>query len=175
MKKLSVILFIFILVFITFGCAEKTATQNFTSTENNVSTQVEEVYQDGDWGNEFRKQINLLQADLDAVSLSEQYDDYDNLLIAGQNLVNDTEIAVSVNSNYTVSPKYRDAQKELDLALKDLNVAGQAIIRAGEAGKTGKNTSDYELEENKYIISGTNHIGRAAAYLNNTYVGSNEN
>ena len=60
------------------------------------------------------------------------------------------------------------------MALKDLNAAGQAIIKAGEAGKSGKNASEYELEENKYIISGTNHIGRAAAYLNNTYVGSNE-
>lgn len=102
----------------TFGCAEKTTTQNLTSAGNDESTKVKEVYQDSDWGNEFKKQINLLQADIDAVSLSEQYDDYDNLLIAGQNLVNDTEKAINLNYNYTVSPKYQDAQKELIWLLK---------------------------------------------------------
>jgi hypothetical protein len=130
------------------------------------------AYQDTAWIESIHKYSRLLGTDFENVRVAMNDTnsiDYTALATFGQNITDHSQAALSENNQYTVSPKYRDAQKEWGLALEDSNSAGKYVIVVADDIKNG-NTSSKMEDIQKYIEyrnSMNVHLNKTATLIQN--------
>ena len=106
--------------------------------------------------------MKILKADLEGVSDAANNSDYIMLAIYAQNIVNDTQIAIQENDQYTVSLKLQDAQKEWRAALQDYNSAGQFLLQGANEAKNGTGGIENFQKARTFRNSGTGHLMNAS-------------
>ena len=128
-----------------------------------VTTQT--VYQDVEWAQSVQKYSSLISVDFTNTGKAANNLDCDILASGAQNIVDDTQKALDENSKYTISPKYQEAQKEWELALKDYNSAGKTMVEVANEGKAGNPDVDKINSATSLLDSGTGHMNRATALV----------
>lgn len=144
------------------------------SKDNNASPtsspQSGDVYQDNEWRLSIHKYTGLLRTDFRNVQAfldNTNNSDYASLATFGQNITDHSQAAISENNQYTVSPQFRDAQKEWGLVLDDSNSAGKSIITASNDIKNGNMSSKMEDFQKymEYRDSMTAHLNQTTILL----------
>jgi len=184
MKKIT-ILIVLILVFLLFGCiGNNTESKNVSAgdavqstptaadpvvtpapTPDVTPTPAQPVYQDAAWGLYIHRSAPLIGTDLANAGSAGKNLDFTTLGLDGQNMIDDTQRVLDENDQYSISPKYQDAQKEWVLALKDYNSAGKYIVLVADDGKIGKTNSENLNKVIALCNSGSGHLNRATALM----------
>ncbi|MCO5381368.1 MAG: hypothetical protein NHB15_04000 [Methanosarcina barkeri] len=129
-KYIYVIFFIFLASMLAVGCTGL--------KDNNNASQA--VYQDTAWRESIHTYTELLGTDFKNVQIAidnTNNSDYTKLATIGQNISDHSQAALTENNQYTVSPQFRDTQKEWGLALEDSNSAGKYVIIVANDIKNG--------------------------------------
>lgn len=170
MKKYRDLIFLVLLAsMLAVGC---TGLKDNNAPQTSSPQPTEGVYQDTAWSESIHKYSGLLGTDYENVRVAMNNTnsiDYTALATFGQNITNHSQAALSENNQYTVSPKFRDAQKEWGLALEDSNSAGKSVIAVANNIKNG-NTSSKMEDIQKYIDyrnSMNVHLDRTATLMQN--------
>ena len=136
---------------LALGCSGLKGNNNASQTSSTQPT--EAVYQDTEWRESIHKYTGLLGTDFQNVQIAmnnTNNSDYTTLAALGQNITDDSQAALTENNQYTVSPQFKDAQKEWGLALEDSNSAGKYVIMVSNDIKNGN--MNLKIEDiQKYI------------------------
>jgi len=154
-KTIYLILFVLLASMLAVGCTG-------SSREKTASSGVD---QDTSWKESVQKNSALLQTDFENVgtALSDTNNpDYTTLSTTGQNMVDDSQKALTENKQSNVSSKYQDAQKEWVLALEDSNSAGKYLIMVANDGKSGNMNIENVNNVTSFSNSATAHLKRTA-------------
>ncbi len=146
MEKLNknhlIILLIFILTTIAFGCTG-------------------EGYQDRQWEYSMSHHTSLLSTYIKTALDASKSDDFKTLVIYSQYIADDTQKAVDENKQFKVSPKLQEAQKEWGLAMQDYNSAGKLMVKAGNEELANIDAAADINQYTEYLKTGNNHYNRA--------------
>ncbi|WP_292390586.1 hypothetical protein [Methanosarcina sp. UBA5] len=152
-KTISLILFVLLASMVAVGCTgsnkEKTASQ------------------DAAWNESFHNNLALLHTDLNnsinAMNLTNDFNDT-SFIMAGQNMIEDSQNALNENNQFTVSPNLQEAQKEWALGLNDSISLGKCLLNMSNNSKNNNETALNEDVENMYSLgsSMSAHMNRAA-------------
>jgi len=173
LKKYRYLIFFVLLVsMLAVGC---TGTKDNNNGSQISSPQASEAaYQDTAWRESIHKYTGLLGTDFENVRIAmnnTNNSDYATLATLGQNITDHSQAALTENNQYTVSPQFRDAQKEWELALEDSNSAGKSVIMVANDIKNGNTSSKIEDIQKyiKYRSSMNVHLDKTATLLKNAY------
>ena len=164
MKKYIYFTFFVLLFALVIGVFAGSQNDGNASQAQQDSSQnpLKSAYQDITWGANVQKHLKILKADLEGVSDAANNSDYIMLAIYAQNIVNDTQIAIQENDQYTVSLKLQDAQKEWRAALQDYNSAGQFLLQGANEAKNGTGGIENFQKARPFRNSGTGHLMNAS-------------
>jgi len=160
-KYIYFILFILLVALIGWGFEGSRNDENASQQDSPLNT-FQSAYQDITWGTNVQKNLKILQTDLDGVSNATNNSDYTTLAVYAQQTVNDTQNAIQENDQYTVSPKFQDAQNEWRMALQDYNSAGQFLLQGANEAKNGTGGVEYFQKAKISRNSGTDHLKKAS-------------
>lgn len=154
------------------GCTGVKDNNNASQTSSSQAT--EAAYQDTAWRESIHKYTGLLGTDFDNVRVAlndTNNTDYTALATFGQNITDHSQAAITENNQYTVSPKFRDAQKEWGLALGDSNSAGKSVIMVANDIKNGNMSSKIDdiQKYTEYRNSMNAHLNKTATLMQNAY------
>ena len=139
------------------GCTELKG--NNSTSQTSAQHQTQNEYQDAEWNESLHKYTRVLGPDfknaqiiINSLNNSDNFDNsnYTALTTIGQNIIDNSQAALTENNQYTVSPQLQDTQKEWGLALEDCNSAGKYIVKIANDVKNGNTNSKFEDLE-KYI------------------------
>lgn len=156
------------------GCTELKGSNS--TSQASAPHQTQNGYQDAEWNESLHKYTRVLgpdfknaQAIINNANVSDNLDNsnYTTLTTLGQNIVDNSQAAITENEQYTVSPQLQDAQKEWGLALEDCNSAGKYIILLANDIKSGNTSSKFENLEKfiKYRNSMNVHLKKTATLM----------
>lgn len=171
-KYMYIIFFILLASMLAVGCTGVKDNNNASQTSSPQAT--EAAYQDTAWRESIQKYTGLLGTDfgnVQAAMNNTNNTDYTALATFGQNITDHSQAALAENNQYTVSPKFRDAQKEWGLVLEDSDSAGKSLIVVANDIKSG-NTSSKIDDIQKYMeyrSSMNAHLEKTATLMQNAY------
>jgi len=157
------------------GCIGSNKMKNVSQEQASSPQSILGVYQNLAWKKNFEQNSHKIYVDLQNIQTSEktvQIDkksnltsevnfDTDLLVSSEQTLVNDAQDALNENNNFTVSPKYQEAQKEWGLALQDYYNGGNYLIIVTNEGEIGKVNPEESKNGQSLLNSAENHKKRA--------------
>jgi len=155
------------------GCTEL---KGNNTSQTSTPHQTQNGYQDAEWNESLHKYTRVLGPDfknaqpiINTLNDSDNLDNsnYTTLTTIGQNIVDNSQAAITENKQYTVSPQLQEAQKEWGLALEDCNSAGKYIILIANDIKDGNPSSKFEDLEKyiKYRKSMNAHLKKTATLM----------
>lgn len=171
-KYTYLIFFVLLATLIVAGCS---GSSNDTApyTQNN-SSQIKAspqnstnnvTYQDAEWVNNVENNRDLINADLNNSTHAIIISDYKTLATSGQNLINDSQNALNQSNQFSVSPVYKNAQKEWKLSLENVSNVGKYAILVANDGENESVTQTVMNEDIKkmgfYYNSAVFHSQRA--------------
>lgn len=165
MKKYIYVLIFFLLVAMLFWGFTESNSDKTASQASSQQSAIVSAYKDIQWGDNVQKHLTVLKTDLDNVSNAENNSDYSLLAINAQYIIDDTQKAIEENDQYTVSPKFQEAQKEWRLALQDYNSAGQFLLQGANEAKKGSGGFENFQKAATLSNSGTTHLKKASESL----------
>jgi hypothetical protein len=142
--------------------------QNITISSSIAKAMSTEDDQDSAWKENTKQLSSLLDNDFRSISSVSNSKDLVPLSVFGRYLIYDTQRAIDNNKQYKVSTKYRDAQKEWELALHDYNLAGKFIMEAGDIVQNNTDTSVCINQYTAYLNSGNQHDNKYYEQINAT-------
>jgi len=156
------------------GCTELKGSNS--TSQASAPHQTQNGYQDAEWNESLHKYTRVLGPDfknaqpiINTVNNSDKLENsnYTTLTTIGQNIVDNSQAAITENEQYTLSPQLQDAQKEWGLALEDCNSAGKYIILIASDVKNGNTSSKFEDLEKyiKYRNSMNAHLKKTATLM----------
>lgn len=155
-KYTYLIFFVLLATLIVAGCS---GSSNDTApyTQNN-SSQIKAspqnstnnvTYQDAEWVNNVEDNRDLINADLNNSTHATIISDYKTLATSGQNLINDSQNALNQSNQFSVSPAYKNAQKEWKLSLENVSNVGKYAILVANDGENESVTQTVMNEDIK--------------------------
>lgn len=170
-KYIYIIFFVLLASMLAVGC---TGSKDNNASQASPSQPTEAGYQDTAWRESIHKYTQLLGTDFENVQVAMNNTtstDYTALAAFGQNITDHSQAALTENNQYTVSPKFQDAQKEWGLALEDSNSAGKYVIMVANDIKNGNMSS--KMEDIRQYIEYRNslnvHLNRTTTLMQNAF------
>lgn len=141
-KNIVLTVFVVLGVAVSLGCTETT------------------LYQDEEWKNMVIDNNYLISSDLDNVAYALEDMDFDYMYSMGNRLSTDSRSMLEESRKYKVSPELQKAKEEYELALPDLDRAGEYAMDSANKLKSGNlNAGQIALQHClNYINSGSDHI-----------------
>ncbi len=125
------------------------------------------AYQDAEWNESFHNNLALLHTDMNntdnALDLTDDLNDT-SFIMAGQNIIDDSQNALNENNQFTVSPDLQEAQKEWVLGLNDSTSYGKCLLNMSNNSKNNNETAlNEELKNIQSLVSSMLlHMNRAS-------------
>jgi len=175
-KRNVYVIMLFLLVsMLVVGCIGSNKMKNVSQEQASSPQSILGVYQDLAWKKNFEQNSHNIDVDLQNIQTSEktiQIDKKSNLtsevnfntdllVSSEQTLVNDAQDALNESNNFTVSPKYQEAQKEWELALQDYYNGGNYLIIVANEGEIGKVNPEESKNGQSLLNSAENHKKKA--------------
>lgn len=180
MERKVYIILVFLLVSMSaVGCIGSNKVKNVSQEQVSLPNPIPEVYQDLAWKENFEQNSHNIDVDLQNIQTSKNSAQIDNksnltsevnfdtsvLVSSEQTLVDDAQDALNESNNFTVSPKYQEAQKEWGLALQNYSDGGNYLIIVTNEGEIGKVNPDASKDGQSLLNSAENHKKRAFALV----------
>jgi outer membrane PBP1 activator LpoA protein len=167
-RNTGLILIMLLASILTAGCTGSTNNSQTSSPQPTpVATPTQPVNQDSEWILSFQKYAPLVYLDAKNLKVDSQSSGRTSELLRGDTgtLIIDIKVALKENDQYTISPKYNDAQNEWVQALNDFNSSGNSmldIIKGLQYPASGDARDNYYTK----MESGNSHLKRAVTLFN---------